>query len=226
MRLDFLVIAPHPDDAELGAGGMLARAKAEGLSTGVLDLSRGELSSKGTPEIRQREAARAAEILRLDYRGNLGLPDGGLEACSAQITALAEKLRELKPKILLVPLEHDRHPDHLAASRLSHAAVYLAGLSKAGIEGNPHKTSSLLYYPGNYPATPNLLVDISDYIETWEAALRAYASQFEGQAASETVGPKGLEARRAQRRYWGNFHGVDYAEALVSPVPLLTTPWS
>ncbi|AEB12495.1 bacillithiol biosynthesis deacetylase BshB1 [Marinithermus hydrothermalis] len=225
MSLDLLVLAPHPDDAELGCGGLLARAAREGLATGVLDLTRGEMGTKGTPTERAAEAAEAARILGLAWRGNLGLPDGGIADTKAQRLALARVLRELRPRVLIAPHAEDRHPDHVAAHALAKSAVHFAGLKQAPLEGAPHKVHRLFFYPGNYPVRPELLVDVSAYIEVWEAAVRAYRSQFEGEAASETVGPAGVEARRAMRRYWGNFVGVRYAEALTSALPLLGTPW-
>lgn len=224
--LDLLVIAPHPDDGELGCGGTLARAKAEGLSTGILDLTRGEMGTKGTPQERAQEAEEAARILGLDFRGNLGLPDGGLADLMEQRLALARAIRTLRPRIVLAPLEADRHPDHTAASRLAVAAVHFAALPKAPLEGEPHRVDRLFFYPGNSAAAPSLLVKISAFIDQWERAVRAYRSQFEGENITETVGPKGVEARKAFRRYWGNLVGVDYAEAFVSPLPILATPWA
>jgi len=195
--LDLLVIAPHPDDGELGCGGTLARAKAEGLSTGILDLTRGEMGTKGTLEEREKEVAEASRILGLDFRGNLGLPDGGLADIPEQRLLLAGALRRLRPRIVLAPLEADRH-----------------------------RVERLFFYPGNHPFTPSFLVKISAFIDLWERAVLAYRSQFSGEAASETVGPKGVEARKALRRYFGNYLGVDYAEPFLSPLPLLTTPWA
>lgn len=225
MSLDVLVIAPHPDDGELGCGGLLAAAKAEGKSTGILDLTEGEMGSKGSVELRYEEAAAATRVLNLNYRANLKLADGGIADVPEQRRVLAAKIRELKPRVLIVPLESDRHPDHLAASRLSASAVHFAGLLKANVEGKPHKLERLLYYPGNYPALPTLAVDISEHIETWEASVRAYKSQFEGEKVSETVSAGGVEARRALRRYWGNLIGVSYAEPLMSPLPYLSKVW-
>jgi LmbE family N-acetylglucosaminyl deacetylase len=128
--------------------------------------------------------------------------------------------------VVLAPLEADRHPDHTAASRLAVAAVHLSALKKAPLEGEPHRVERLFFYPGNHPFTPSFLVKVSAFIDRWEAAVLAYRSQFSGEAASETVGPKGVEARKAMRRYWGNYLGVDYAEPFVSPLPVLYTPWS
>lgn len=225
VSLDLLVIAPHPDDAELGCGGLLARAKAEGLSTGILELSLGEMSTKGTPEERLEEAAEAARILGLDYRGNLRFPDGSLRDTPEQVARLAHALRELRPAVLIVPHESDRHPDHTGAHHLCRSAAHFAALPRARVEGEAHRVSRLFFYPGNYPVTPSLLVDVSAYIDTWEAAVLAHRSQFFGEAASETVSLAGVEARKALRRQWGNYLGVGYAEPLVSPLPLLTVPW-
>jgi bacillithiol biosynthesis deacetylase BshB1 len=225
MGLDLLVIAPHPDDGELGCGGILARARAEQQRSGILDLTQGEMGSKGTVVIRAQEAQKASRILGLDYRGNLGLADGSIADSDLPRRTLAQVIRELRPRVVIVPYESDRHPDHLAASRLCVAAVHFAGLPKAHVDGDPHKVERLLFYPGNYPALPTLAVDISAYIEVWETSVRAYRSQFAGEKVSETVHAGGVEARRALRRYWGNLTGVNYAEPLLSPVPWLTRLW-
>lgn len=221
MRLDVLAVAPHPDDAELGVGGTLAKAAREGRAVGVLDLTRGELGSKGDPETRAREAAAAARVLGLAWRENLGLPDGGLADEPEAARILAMQLRRSRPRVLLAPHPEDRHPDHVDAAALVRRAVHLAGLARADVEGEPHKPERVLWYPGNEPVHPHLLVDVSTTIEVWEAAVLAFASQFEGADVSETVGPAGLEARRALRRYWGNLAGVSYAEPLVSLRPWL-----
>ena len=221
MTLDLLAVAPHPDDAELGVGGTLAKAARAGRAVGVLDLTRGELGSKGDPETRAREAAAAARVLGLAWRENLGLADGALADEPGAARVLAAQLRLVRPRVLFVPHPEDRHPDHVAAAALARRAVHLAGLARADVEGRPHKPERLLYYPGNAPVPPDLLVDVSDVIDVWEAAVRAFVSQFEGEDVSETVGPAGLEARRALRRYWGNLAGVTYAEPLVSPRPWL-----
>lgn len=219
MSLDWLVVAPHPDDGELGCGGVLARQAAGGGAVGILDLTRGEMGSKGTPELRQQEAEQASRILGLAYRHNLGLPDGFLQDGAEQVLPLAAVLRQVKPRWVWAPWWADRHPDHTAAYHLVKRAVHLAGLGRSPLEGSPHKPERVLFYPGNHPATPGLAMDISDQIEVWQAAVLAYGSQFSGPAVSETVGPGGVESRRALRRYWGNTLGVAYAEPFISELP-------
>ncbi len=222
--IDLLVVAPHPDDAELGVGGTLARAKAEGKRCGIIDLSRGEMATKGSPEIREKEAAAAAKILGLDYRNNLAWPDSMLVDKMEYRLELAQIIRELKPRVIIAPHQSDRHPDHVAASLLTPAAIHLAGLANAPLEGEAHKVENLFYYMGNASFEANLIVDISDYIEAYEEALRAYKSQFSGKAVSETVTTDIFRRRRARAAYWGSFINAQYGEPLISAKPLAFFP--
>jgi N-acetylglucosamine malate deacetylase 1 len=218
--LDILCIAPHPDDAEIGCGGSLARAKAEGQHTGILELTLGEMGSLGTPDIRLQEARAAAEILGLSFRGNLRWQDGGVTDSEKYRLELAQVIRDLKPKTLLVPHETDRHPDHVAAAKVATSALHFAGLRKAKLTGEPHKVAKVFYYQGNAPIEANVLVDVTDFMDVWEAAIVAHASQFTGEAVSETVSPEILERRKARMMYWGTFIGARYAESYQSRVPL------
>ena len=222
--LDILAIAPHPDDAEIGCGGTLLKAAQNSKKAGILELTRGEMGTLGTPEIRDTEALRAAKILGLAFRGNLGLPDGSIQDSLVYRTVLAQAIRDLRPQTLLVPHQADRHPDHLGAALLSASAVHLAGLQKAKLEGAAHKVKQVLYYQGNAPINANLLVDVSDFLEPWEKAIMAHQSQFTGVTVSETVSPEILERRKARLMYWGTFLGVRYAEAFESKLALLWTP--
>ncbi len=219
--LDILAIAPHPDDAEIGCGGTLLKAAQQKKRIGILELTCGEMGTLGTPEIRLEEARNAAQIMGLSFRGNLMLPDGALLDRLEFRAALAQVLRYLRPQTLLVPHWLDRHPDHIGASVLSDAAVHLAGLQKASLEGAKHKVQKVLYYQGNAPIAANVLVDVTAIIPTWEAAIMAHQSQFTGAAISETVTPEILERRKARLMYWGTFAGVRYAEAFESRVPTL-----
>jgi N-acetylglucosamine malate deacetylase 1 len=219
--LDLLAIAPHPDDAEIGCGGTLIQAARGGKKVGILELTRGEMGTLGTPEVRDLEAQHAAQIMGLAHRGNLALPDGGLQDSLEQRLVVAQAIRTLRPKTLLLPHQTDRHPDHIGAAQLCTSALHLAGLHKARLEGMPHKVQRVLYYQGNAPIEAGVLVDVSSAIETWEAAVMAHQSQFTGVAVSETVTPEILERRKARMMYWGTFVGVRYAEAFVSRVPVL-----
>ncbi len=218
--LRVLCIAPHPDDAEIGCGGTLIRAGLEGQRTGVLELTRGELGTLGTPEIRDAESLEAAKIMGLSYRGNLRWADGTLNDTPEYRLELAQVLRELRPRILLVPHETDRHPDHIGAARVAASALHFAGLAKANLKGEPHKVTRVLFYQGNTPIQANALIDVSATLQTWERAIMAHASQFTGHAVSETVSPEVLERRKARMMYWGTFIGVRYAEAFESKTPL------
>jgi N-acetylglucosamine malate deacetylase 1 len=218
--LDLLVIAPHPDDAEIGAGGSLARAASEGKRSGVLELTRGELGSLGTPELRDQEALEAAKILGLAYRGNMRWTDGGVQDSAQYRLELAQVLRDLRPQTLIVPSERDRHPDHVGAARVCASAVHFAGLRKAALNGEPHRVSRVLSYQGNAPIEASVLVNVTDHMNIWAEAILAHTSQFTGEAVSETVSPEILERREARMMYWGTFIGVRYAEAFETRGPL------
>ena len=223
--IDLLVISPHPDDAELGMGGTLARAKAEGRTTGIIDLSRGEAATKGSPEERSREAAAAAKVLRLDVRRNLGWPDSRIMDSEDRRLQLAHVIRELMPQVVVAPNGADRHPDHVSAARIVPAAVHLAGLRNSPLSGEPFKPRELFFYMGNGPFEASLVVDTSDYIEVWEEAVRCYRSQFTGEAASETVTPDIYRRRRGRAAYWGTFIGAAYGEPLLAPRPVAYYPF-
>jgi N-acetylglucosamine malate deacetylase 1 len=221
VNLDILAIAPHPDDAEIGCGGTLIKAARAGKKVGILELTRGEMGTLGTPEIRDLEAQTAAQIMGLAYRGNLALPDGALQDSGEQRLLVAQAIRSLRPQTLLLPHQTDRHPDHIGAAQLCTSALHLAGLHKAALEGEAHKVRRVLYYQGNAPIEAGVLVDVSSVLEVWEQAVMAHQSQFTGTAVSETVTPEILERRKARMMYWGTFVGVRYAEAFESRVPLL-----
>lgn len=223
--IDLLVIGPHPDDAELGMGGTLARAKAEGRTTAIIDLSRGEAATKGTPELRAQEAQAAARVLGLDLRLTLGWPDSRIMDSEDRRLALARVLRDLRPAVVVAPHGNDRHPDHVAAAQIVPAAVHLAGLKNSPLSGEPFKPRHLFFYMGNGPFTATLVVDTSDYIEIWEEAVRCYRSQFTGEAASETVTPDIFRRRRGRAAYWGTFIGAQYGEPLWTPRPVAYTPF-
>lgn len=222
--LDALCLAPHPDDAEIGAGGTLVRLAQGGGAVGILEMSRGEKGTLGTPDLREAECVRAAEIMGLAWRGQLGLPDGELRDTPDGAATLAATLRRVRPRVLFVPHHADRHPDHFGTYHLAKRGVHLAALAKADVPGEPHRVGSVLLYQGNAPITPNVLVDVEGVQDTWEAAIRAHASQFGGPYISETVTPEIVERRRARLTYWGTFAGRRYCEAFESEAPLLVEP--
>lgn len=223
--IDFLVVSPHPDDAELGMGGTLARAKAQGYTTGIIDLTRGEAATKGSPEIRAQEAADASRVLGLDVRRNLGWPDSRIFDSEDKRLQLARVLRELQPRVVVAPHFNDRHPDHVAAAAIAPAALHLAGLKNSPLSGEPFKPQNFFYYMGNGPFEATLIIDTSDFIEVWEEAVRCYKSQFTGEAASETVTPDVYRRRRGRAAYWGTFIDASYGEPLWTPRPVSYFPF-
>jgi N-acetylglucosamine malate deacetylase 1 len=219
-KLDLLALAPHPDDAEIGCGGTLARAVAAGQRVGILEMTLGELGSKGSVAERLAEAEAAASILRLTVRANLEWPDGFADADRSQRLALAQALRDFAPHTLLLPHPRDRHPDHTGTAAATQAALHLAGLHRAPLTGTPHKVRRVLQYQGNAPIEADVLIDVSPHLAVWEQAILAHHSQFSGPAISETVSPEVIERRKARMMYWGTFIGVRYAEAFCTLGPI------
>lgn len=214
--VDILAIGPHPDDVELGAGGTLAVHARRGLRVAILDLSRGELASNGTPAGRLEEAARAAAILGVAARYNLGLPDGGLGPEPGQVGALARALRAFRPRLVLMPFAPDRNPDHGGAALLIERALFAAGLRRYEAELPPHRVELAAAYFINDSAPPAFVVDVTDVYEVKRRAIAAHASQFDP-AGSPTVinRPSFLAAIEARDRYFGSLVGTGYAEGFV-----------
>src|SRR5215475_1791800 len=179
--LDLLVIAPHPDDAELGMGGALLKFKAQGWKTGVLDLTSGEPTPHGSPELRAKETAAATAILQIDWRENLGLPNRSLQPTLEARRQLAEVFRRVRPKWLFAPFWIDAHPDHVAATQLIEAARFWSKLTKTDMAGEPFHPERIFYYwcvHLRVVAEPSFVVDISGQWDAKRAALECYASQF------------------------------------------------
>lgn len=222
--LDWLCLAPHPDDAEIGAGGTLIRLAQSGRAVGILELSRGEKGTQGTPEERAAECVAAARIMGLAWRGQQGLPDGELADIPAFAHALAATLRAVRPRVLVVPHHLDRHPDHFGTYQLAKRAIHLSALAKAEVVGEPWRVGRVLLYQGNADIRANVLVDVGAVMEPWEAAIRAHESQFSGGYVSETVTPEIIERRRGRLTYWGTLLRVKYAEPFEAEDPLLLDP--
>lgn len=184
MTLDLLAIAAHPDDVELTCGGTLLKMAQRGYKTGILDLTAGEMGTRGTPETRAKEAARAAKILRVSYRGTLGVPDSDVQPSRQHKLALAQKIRELRPHTVILPYWEARHPDHYHASTLGYEGCFLAGLKALAIPGEPFRPYKILYCTSFEGMPATFVVDITRQYATRRRAILAYASQFRP-AASE-----------------------------------------
>ena len=215
--LDILCVAAHPDDAEISVGGTLLACKGEGLRVGVLDLTNGEPTPFGSPEIRARETAKATSILQLDWRENLGLPNRSLESNLAARRALTGVFRRMRPRMILAPYWVDAHPDHVAASQLVDAARFWSKLSKSDLPGDPYWPPRILYYWSIHlriHPKPAVVFDISPQIEAKLEAIRAYESQFF--TGRPQTHPTPLDDIRDRARYWGWSIGVAYGEPLAS----------
>jgi bacillithiol biosynthesis deacetylase BshB1 len=216
-ELDLLVVAPHPDDAEISVGGTLLQSRRDGLRVGVVDLTNGEPTPYGTPEIRAKETAAATRILQLDWRENLNFPNRSLEANLESRRALAEVFRRTRPKIIFAPYWEDAHPDHVAATQLIEAARFWSKLTKTDMAGEPYWPPRILYYWSIHlriHPQPSFVLDISSAIEEKMQAIRAYESQFlTGRAQTF---PTPLDDIRDRARYWGWSIGKAYGEPFAS----------
>lgn len=213
-KLDVLVVAAHPDDAEISVGGTIAAAIREGLAVGVVDLTTGEPTPRGNLQTRARETAAASAALGLEHRWNLGLPNRRLFATEPARRDLANVIRLTRPELLLGPRPVDVHPDHCAASELVVGARFWGKLSRTDLEGERHWTPrSLQYWSIHLRETerPSVVVDISDTLEAKLAAVRSYGSQMPGPDAAFPSVVDDLEARA---RYWGWSIHAAYGEPL------------
>ncbi len=213
--LDLLVVAPHPDDAEISVGGTIAVSRSQGLRVGVVELTNGEPTPHGTPELRRAETAEATKILDLTWRENLQLPNRSLQPTLEARGRLAEVFRQTRPGIILAPYWQDAHPDHTAASSLCDDARFWAKLSRSDMQGEPFWPPMLLHYFSIHlrihPAA-SIVVDISDQIQTKMDAVQAYKSQLVTGRSAEH--PTVIDDIRDRARYWGWTIGTSYAEPL------------
>jgi bacillithiol biosynthesis deacetylase BshB1 len=193
VTVDLLAIGAHPDDVELTCGGTLVKAVRQGYRTGVIDLTGGETGSHGTRSLRADEAAQAAEVLGVADRRNAGLPDAALFNTEASRRVVVELIRHFRPRVVILPYPIGRHPDHRIASELCRDASYLAGLRNYAADGTPHRPEKVLYTLAyrEDAVKPTFVVDVSDAFETKLAAIRCYASQFDGKMAAGEIFPAG-----------------------------------
>lgn len=217
--VDVLAVGAHPDDAELGIGGLLHKLARRGYRVGILDLTRGEMSTRGTVEERAAEAAEAARILGAVRRENAALPDAGVANTAEFQRRVIPFLRSFRPRILLATMDNDRHPDHSAAHHLIRDASDFAGLARIVTGHEPYRPRVLYgYHPYREHGMPGLIVDISDDFDAKIEALRAHASQFfnpaYGAPTTYISGEAFWESIRTRAAYWGSRIGVRYGEAL------------
>jgi len=238
--LDILAIAAHRDDVEQTCGGTLLKMAAQGYRTGILDLTRGEMGTRGSAEDREREAAAAALILKTTWRGALDIPDGRVENTWENKLKVARVLREQRPRVVILPYWKGRHPDHYTASTLGYEACFLAGLKKLDCSAAvpaavvvdvppatsktaspqqastaPHRPFKIIYATLYYDIRPTFVVDITEQFEARFQSLMAYKTQFSDQEAGIDLFPAQKEIRtriEAMARFYGMLGGVEYAE--------------
>jgi N-acetylglucosamine malate deacetylase 1 len=217
MKLDLLAIAAHPDDVELTCGGTLLKMAQKGYKTGILDLTEGEMGTRGTPETRAKEAAQAAKILKVSWRETLGVPDSDVQASRQHKLRLAGKIRELRPHTVILPYWEARHPDHYHASALGYEGCFLAGLKQLPIEGDPHRPFKILYATSFEGMPPTFIVDVTKQYEARRRAILAYGSQFRPAPREKKqkvfLAIDQLDTRMdLMARHYGQMIGVRYGE--------------
>jgi bacillithiol biosynthesis deacetylase BshB1 len=221
MKLDLLAFGAHPDDVELSCAGTIIKHVSLGYQVGVVDLTRGELGTRGTPEIREAEAMTAAEILGIQVRENLDMRDCFFENDEAHRMSVIRMIRKYRPDVVLANAIRDRHPDHGRAAELVRDACFYAGLLKIqteeeGLQQSPWRPRALYHYVQDQWIEPDVLIDISDYWEKRMASVLAFRSQFHDPASAEPETylskPEFLESLEFRARTLGKMIGVDYAE--------------
>ena len=219
--LDILAIAAHRDDVEQTCGGTLLKMAERGYRTGILDLTQGEMGTRGTVEDRAREAAEAARILRVCWREALDIPDGRVENTWENRLKVTRVIREQRPRVLILPYWKARHPDHYTASVLSYEACFLAGLTRLEVGAAslpPFRPFKIIYATLYYDVRPTFVVDITDQFESRFQALMAYKSQYSDQEAGKGLFPAQQEIRariESMARFYGALAGVTYAEPFI-----------
>ncbi len=218
LTADILAIAAHRDDVEQTCGGALLRMAARGLRTAILDLTQGEAGTRGSAEERAAEAAEAARILGVSWRQALDLPDGAVENSLENRIKIVKVIRQLRPRVMILPFWQARHPDHATTAPLGYDACFLAGLAKVDTGDPPHRPFKIIYASLYADVRPSFIVDITPFIEQRHAALMAYKSQYANQAAGSSLFVAEEEIRErtfAEARHYGLLAGVRYGEPFV-----------
>jgi len=231
LSVDLLAFGAHPDDVEMCIGGILIKMKKQGYRTGIVDLTRGEMGSRGTPQIRAQEAAEASRLLGVDVRENVDLGDTRLSATYENILAVARVIRKLRPSVILTSYFEDWHPDHAAAGRLVQQAFFQTRLVNLDLGFPPHYPRQIYYYPCHQPLIPTFVVDITPEFPRKMEAVSAYMSQIApleeespgagGKPPQRTIGISDYAFHLESRsRYFGSLINVKYGEALWVERPL------
>ena len=221
-KVDLLFFGAHADDLELSCGGTIAKYVKDGLRVGMIELTRGELGTRGTPEIREREARAAAGILGAHVRTQLDFGDGGLRTGREEEMELIDVIRRYRPSIVIAPLPEERHPDHVRAGRIVTDAAFYAGLRAIKTHFEAHRPQVTAYYMQNYVEHPTFVVDVSSAWETKMRAIHAFESQF-GEKSNEPQifisRPQFLEMIEARGKHFGALINVRYGEAFITKQP-------
>ncbi len=223
IKLDVLAFSAHPDDIELAAAGTIIKLAKQGYAVGVADMTRGELGTRGTMEIRQKEAEEAGKLMELKARECLDIPDGGVTVTRENHLKVIRLLRKYRPRIVLNHYWRARHADHMATSNVVTEACYLSGLAKIDTGQQRWRPKRILYHQIQYDVIPSFLVDISKEIDEKWKVVRAHKSQFYDPDSKdpETLlsTPTFLEMMNTRMKYWGELIGVSYAEPFVTTEP-------
>jgi bacillithiol biosynthesis deacetylase BshB1 len=223
--VDLLAIGPHPDDIEIGIGGIVAKQAGLGHLVGLCDLTAGEMGSNGTVDERLAEAEAARHVLGAVWRVNLRLPDRAIGTSPDHQRAVASLVRSARPKVVAIPYWTDRHPDHVAASHLLTEGVFSAGLRRYTAEGEAWKPESVCYYFINDMAVPSFVVDVSDHYETKRRALACHVTQFQpsqpGAVATRLTSIRFRQLVESRDAQFGASAGVEFAEGIVVKQPLV-----
>src|SRR5712692_1953360 len=222
-QVDLLFISAHPDDTELSCGGTIVRSVKEGLRVGMVDLTRGEMGTRGTPAVRKREAQTSADVLGAAFREQLDFGDGGLRTGSEEELQIIEIVRRSRPSLVFAPWPDERHPDHVRAGRIVTDAAFYAGLRQLRTALDAHRPQAVVYYIQGHMAPPSFVVDVTEWWKTKMRAIASFKSQFHAPGSKE---PETFISRKhfiemidARGRHFGAFIGAEYGEAFVTRHP-------
>jgi N-acetylglucosamine malate deacetylase 1 len=221
--VDIIFFGAHPDDVELSCGGTVAKCVKDGLRVAIVDLTRGEMGTRGTPQTRKREAAAAAKVLGATFRQQLDFQDGNLQTGREQELQIIEILRRSTPQLVVAPYPDDRHPDHTRTGRIVTEASFYAGLRALDTGLRAHRPQTVLYYLQNYMFAPSFVVDVTKHWKTKMRSVAAYKSQFHDPSSKEPQTfisrPAFLDMIEARGKHFGALIGAEYGEAFVTKQP-------